>query len=114
MELQNSLFSLNETKQVVIGGSRGLGLKLALHLKSLGADLLVIGRSREPESDLLKFDYKSCDMGDSSLLYQLISNFAGNDSISGLSMVADYTGAKTITVSTSVDSTVSTIPITVS
>jgi NAD(P)-dependent dehydrogenase (short-subunit alcohol dehydrogenase family) len=88
MEFQNSLFSLSGTKQLVVGGSRGLGLELALHLKSVGADLLVIGRSKNPESESIKSVYRSCDMGDLASLRQIVDKFVGDSLLGGVSMVA--------------------------
>ncbi len=39
-----TLFSLNEKKALVIGGSKGLGQAMALVLASAGADVCVVGR----------------------------------------------------------------------
>jgi NAD(P)-dependent dehydrogenase (short-subunit alcohol dehydrogenase family) len=73
MRADIDLFSIQGKRVLILGGSRGLGQATALHLKNVGAEILVVGRSPNPQNAGISADYLQVDIGLKEDVTRLIS-----------------------------------------
>ena len=71
MNFLQTLFSLKGRHALVTGASRGIGASLAQGLAAAGAEVVGIGRSPRPESEMARVEYRSLDISDNEAVTAL-------------------------------------------